>query len=448
MSVSEKGLPRPSVGAAPFCFGFGRFNPRLMPPLLLRFWTVFGLLLGSVPGLGLNTAFSEIPVHRFSEAPHSYWTRSPSDAFSLLIGKQQEGSLPPLAGDAREQVVSLLKALNIHKSSQILAYSATSLQSGLILPSNPRAIYFNEEVYVGYVPGGRLEIAAIDPSLGPVFYLAQAGASGHLQQQRTERCMNCHAGRTSWGVPGLVAESVIATANSGASLDGFRREVAGHTIPLAERLGGWHVTGAHEQGRHLGNLLGTAVDGGYSTYANPPGKRFDWGRYPAQTSDLFAHLLHEHQIGFHNLVTLGLYRTRDALAAGNGSVRSQDRQELDEIAWRLVRYLLFQAEAGLPEGGLRPDEELRNAFLARRIAGPSGRSLRELDLETRLFKNRCSYMIYTKGFAALPREFRQRVLRGLTLALAEPGAPPEFDYLPPEEKRFIRLILRETGILQ
>jgi hypothetical protein len=57
-------------------------------------------------------------------------------------------------------------------------------------------------------------------------------------------------------------------------------------------------------------------------------------------------------------------------------------------------------------------------------------------------------MIYTKGFKALPREFRQRVLRGLTLALAEQGAPVEFDYLPPDEKRSIRLILRETGILQ
>jgi hypothetical protein len=407
-----------------------------------------GIALGIAICLVLNTAHSEIPVHRFSEAPHSYWNRSPSDAFAALIAKQQDGNLPPLAGDPREQVAELLEALNVPKSSQLLAYSATSLQSGLILPSNPRAIFFNEEVYVGYVPGGRLEIAAIDPAIGPVFYLAQATASGRLQQQRTERCMNCHAGRTSWGVPGLVAESVIATVNSGASLDGFRREVAGHTIPLKERLGGWHVTGAHEQGPHLGNLLGTAVDGGYSTYANPPGKRFDWARYPAQTSDLFAHLLHEHQIGFHNLVTLGLYRTRDALAVGGGSVRLQDRQELDEIAWRLVRYLLFQGEVALPEGGLRPDPELRNAFLARQIVGPSGRSLRELDLENRLFKNRCSYMIYTKGFAALPREFRQRVLRGLTLALAEQGAPAEFGYLPPEEKRSIRLILRETGIFQ
>lgn len=401
-----------------------------------------------VGGLFSAHALSEIPVHRFREAPHSYWSRTPTDAFAALLARQQSGRLAALSGDAQGQLVALLRALQVPHSSQLLAYSATSLQSGLILPSNPRAIYFNEEVYVGYVPGGRLEVAAIDPVLGPVFYLAQTDSTGRLQAQRTERCMNCHAGRTSWGVPGLVAESVIATAGSGASLDGFRRELAGHTIPLAERLGGWHVTGAHEEGEHLGNLLGAAAEGGYVKFANPPGTRFDWGRYPARTSDLFAHLLHEHQIGFHNLVTFGLYRTRDALEAGGGSIRPEDRAALDEIAWRLVRYLLFSGEAVLPAGGLRPDPELREAFSSRRLAGASGRSLRDLELNTRLFVNRCSYMIYTHGFSSLPSELKQRVLRGVSLALEEKGAPSEFAYLPPEEKRSIRLILRETGVLR
>jgi hypothetical protein len=398
-------------------------------------------------GMSLSpAAVGEIPVHRFHEPTHGYWTRAPVDAFNALVAKQQAGNAVSFSGDAREQLVALLKTLDIAVSSQMLVYSATSLQSGLILPSNPRAIYFNEEVYVGYAPGGRLEVAAVDPALGPVFYLAKSDSGRPLQVQRSERCMNCHAGRTSWGVPGLVAESVIATVNSGASLDGFRREQAGHTIPLSERLGGWHVTGAHEQGGHLGNLLGTAEGGGYTRYPNPPGSRFHWDHYPVATSDLFAHLLHEHQIGFHNLVTLGLYRTRDALAAGGGAIRAEDRAELDEIAWKLVRYLLFSGEAALPEGGLKPDSRLLADFTARRIAGPSGRSLRDLDLAKRLFTNRCSYMIYTRGFSSLPAEFKRRVLKGLTIALSENGAPAEFDYLPAQEKGNIRLILRETGI--
>jgi hypothetical protein len=156
----------------------------------------------------------------------------------------------------------------------------------------------------------------------------------------------------------------------------------------------------------------------------------------------------EHQVGFHNLVTLGLYRTRDALAAGNGSVRAADRSDLDEIAWRLVRYLLFANEAALPQGGLKPDPAYASAFLSRRRTGPSGGALRDLDLSTKLLRFRCSYMIYTKGFAELPPEMKRRVLQGLAIALREEGAPAEFSYLPVAEKRAIRIILRETGIFQ
>jgi hypothetical protein len=392
-------------------------------------------------------AAAEIPVHRFPDAPHHYWTQQPSDAFTQWLSKAKTGPALFAASDEKTQLIFLLKALEIPESSQLLVYSATSFQSGLILPSNPRAIYFNEESYVGFVPSGRLEVSSVDPDLGPVFYLMRPSAEGRVDAVRSERCMNCHAGRTSAGVPGFVAESVIATASSGASLDGFRREVTGHGIPLRERFGGWHVTGVHEHGEHLGNLLGAGAGGGYERVSNPPGSRFDWNHYPVKTSDLFAHLLLEHQIGFHNLVTLGLYRTRDALTAGAGRVRVEDRAALDEIAWRLVRYLLFSEEAAIPKGGVQPDPVYANAFLARRRASVSGGSLRDLDLGTRLFKYRCSYMIYTRGFLLLPPEMKRRVFQGLSIALREQGAPPEFDYLPAEEKRAIRTILRETGLV-
>lgn len=388
---------------------------------------------------------AEIPVHRFPDAPHHYWTRSPSDAFAQWLAKAK--TAPGLfdVRDEKAQLSVLLKSLGIPDSSQLLVYSATSFQSGLILPSNPRAIYFNEESYVGFVPNGRLEVSSVDPVLGPVFYLVRTGTDGRLEASRSERCMNCHAGRASEGVPGFVAESVIATASSGASLDGFRRELTGHAIPLQDRLGGWHVSGAHEKGEHLGNLLGVGAGGGYTRLENLPGTRFDWNRYPVKTSDLFPHLLLEHQIGFHNLVTLGLYRTRDALEAGNGSVRNEDRAALDEIAWRLVKYILFAQEAALPAGGVKPDPAFANAFLARRRAGGSGASLRDLDLGTRMFKYRCSYMVYTNGFVSLPLEMKRRVFKGLSIALRDEGAPPEFAYLPVAEKRMIRTILKETG---
>lgn len=399
--------------------------------------------------VGANAGASGVPfaVHRFSEPPHSYYQRTPGDAFSLWLARVRASESARMEGDEKERLLSILSELRVPVESQLLVYSATSLQSGLIVPANPRALYFNEEVYLGFVPGGRLEVAAIDPELGPVFYLVGASGAGKMEAVRSERCMNCHAGRTSWQVPGLVTESVIPTT-TGASLDGFRREVVGHTIPIRERLGGWHVTGAPENAEHFGNLLGQPAPGGYRTVANPPGVRFEWGRYPVQTSDFVAHLLHEHQIGFHNLVTLALYRVRDALEAGSGSIRREDSAALDEIAWRVVRYILFADEAALPAGGVRPDPAFVRQFYSRRIAGASGAALRDLDLQTRLFRYRCSYMIHTPGFVALPDAVRGRILAALERALGEEGAPAEFEYLPVDEKRAIRRILRETGVLR
>jgi hypothetical protein len=390
--------------------------------------------------LGVTEDFA---IHRFPDAPHVYYQRTPRDAFSTWMGRVRSGHATVAEGDEKSRLLSILGALQVPVESQLLVYSATSLQSGLIVPANPRALYFNEEVYVGFVPGGRLEVAAIDPEMGPVFYLVNGATGARVDAVRSERCMNCHAGRTSWRVPGLVAESVIPTT-TGASLDGFRREIVGHTIPIKDRLGGWHVTGAHERGEHWGNVLGQPAPGGYRTITNAPGNQFDWAKYPARTSDLFTHLIHEHQLGFHNLVTLAVYRFRDALDAGSGKIRDGDRVLLDEIAWRLVRYILFQNEAALPAGGIQPDPAFMRVFESRRVAGKSGASLRDLDLRTRLFKHRCSYMMYTPGFLALPDSMRQRVFNALDLALRENGAPGEFDYLPVEEKRAIRRILRET----
>lgn len=411
---------------------------------LLR-WLCAGLPL--LAGAESGNLKAEIPVHRFSEAPHLYWKTAPQDAFSKLLERLRSGDFVLQGRDEKTQLTSLLRALDVSESSQLLAYSATSLQSGLILPSNPRAIYFNEEIYVGFVPNGKFEVASIDPALGPVFYLLRVDPAGRSEAVRSERCMNCHAGRTSFGVPGLVAESVIATPSSGASLDGFRREMTGHTIPLNQRLGGWHVTGAHEKGQHLGNLLGEAEAGGYRTISNPPGGRFSWEHYPVRTSDLLAHLVFEHQLGFHNLVTLAAYRTRDALDAGNGVVLPDHETALDDIAQRLVRYLLFAQEASLPSGGVHADPVFLKAFTARRLAGASGKSLRDFDLEGRLFKYRCSYMIYTRGFASLPAEMKGRVFSRLRSALTVGGGMDEFRYLPDAEKRTIMAILTETGVL-
>ena len=387
----------------------------------------------------------EIPRTPLRDAPHSYWETKSTDAFAHLAPQILSGDLRLDDTSEKTYLLSLLKALDVPVESQLLVYSATSLQSGVIKPSNPRALYFNEEVYVGFVPNGKLEIAAIDPALGPVFHIFEPNARGGRPIiERTERCMNCHAGRATDQVPGLVAESVIVMEGSGATLKGYRRDQTGHQIPIDERLGGWHVTGKHAKGDHLGNLTGTSKAQGDRRISNPPGRLFSMDRYLVDTSDFLTHLIHEHQLGFHNRVTSAVYRTREALEAGNGRLSTTHGAELNEHARELIRYILFADEAELPRGGVEGDPAFMRVFSERKIAAANGASLRDFDLRTRLFKYRCSYMIYTPGFLKMPPEFLERVWKGMDTVLREEGGPAEFNYLSPEEKRSIRQILRET----
>lgn len=385
-----------------------------------------------------------IPRKPLGEEPHSYWDTRSTDAFAKLVPEIESGSLKFDETSEKTRLLDLLKALDVPVESQLLVYSATSLQSGVIRPTNPRALYFNEEVYVGFVPNGKLEIAAIDPALGPVFHIYEPGRSGAPEIARTERCMNCHAGNATDQVPGLVAESVIVMQGSGATLKGYRREQTGHQIPIPDRLGGWHVTGKHANGDHLGNLIGTSQAQGDKRIKNPPGTLFSWDRYPIESSDFLTHLIHEHQLGFHNRVTSAVYRTREALEEGRGSVSPSHSTALNEHARELIRYILFAEEAELPRGGVEGDPAFMKVFADRKVAASNGASLRDFDLRTRLFKYRCSYMIYTPGFLKMPPEFLKRVWMGLDTVLKEEGGPVEFNYLPPAEKRAIRQILRET----
>ncbi len=403
--------------------------------LKMRIVAFVALVLGSVLG-GREVGAKDFPLKRFAEPPHDYWSREPKDAFARRSGVVEKALSDFFASPGAVSLADLLGSMGLPASSQLLVYSATSLQSGLIRPDNPRALYFSDEVYLGYVPGGRLEVAAIDPEMGPVFYLVEPGR-GRVSVSRTNRCMNCHGGRASEMVPGLVAESVIPTT-TGASLDGFRREITGHTIPVRDRLGGWYGTGPHAGGTHHGNLLGTAAGGGYTTSRLVPGKSFDWSHYPTGTSDFFVHLVHEHQLGFHNLVTLALYHARED--------RPDKADVLERLARRLLDYVLFREEAALPQSGIFPDPVFLRDFVRNAVRAKDGRSLRDVDLQTRMFRYRCSYMGYTQGFKALPESFLRIFNRMLERALSNPSERG-FDHIPAAEKKAILEILRDTGVL-
>lgn len=378
------------------------------------------------------------------EAPeHDYWKRPLKDPFTLLKDDLEKGKLNLDESSEKAYLESLLKALNIPVSTQMVVYSTTSLQLSLISPRTPRAVYFNEDLYLGYVQGGRIEIVSIDPELGGIFYIFDIPRNGARPvAERSERCMKCHADEDTHEVPGIAIKSVIP-GPTGGSLESYRRGLSGHEIPISDRFGGWHVTGADEVKPHWGNLTGRFTPEGIVTTPLPPGERFDWSVFPVATSDLLAHLLHEHQAGFVNRVVQAHYRLRTALELGNGKLRPDDRAMVDKQVEELTRYLLFANEAGLP-APFPGDSRLKEEFLATRRANQAGDSLKDFDLETHLFRNRCSYMIYSPVFQSLPEGFKKLVYARIAKALAPSPADPDFSHLPNTEKLRIKAILKET----
>ena len=125
-------------------------------------------------------------VRDFEKPPHNYWERPLKDRFTQIKAALESGKLPLDHSSEKVFVTSLLKALNISPATQTLVYSTTSLQLRRISPRNPRALYFNEDIYVGWVPGGQIEIASIDPDLGGIYYIFDIPrVSGPIKVERS-----------------------------------------------------------------------------------------------------------------------------------------------------------------------------------------------------------------------------------------------------------------------
>ena len=397
-----------------------------------------------LPGALCAAAALPEPTYRdFDLPPHNYHTAPLKDRFTRLKADLESGRIPLDRTGEKAFVLSLLKALDIPATSQMLVFSTTSLQLRLITPQNPRAIFFNEDLYLGYIPGGKIELISMDPELGAVFYLFDIPAGSRpVAPERSERCVNCHTREDTGFVPGLVIKSVIP-GPTGGSLKTFRGGQTGHGIPFAERFGGWYVTGDRGLAHEWANVIGRYSGDDISKTVIRPGQLFDFSKYPAATSDILPQLLHEHQAGFANRVLQAAYRTRTALHLDKGSLSPAHNAELAEQARIVTRYLLFADEVPLPAGGIEGDAAFKKDFLAKRRVVQGG-SLRDFDLRTRLFRYRCSYMIYSPEFQGLPAAMKQRIYLRLREALGTARPDPEYAQLPPAEKAAIHTILKAT----
>ncbi len=396
---------------------------------------------------GLNAApdAKEIVIE-FRKPPHNYLTHEAQDRFAGLLKKLNSGAVQLDTSDDKAFLRSLLEVLDIPVSSQILVFSASSLQSEIINPRNPRALYFNEDTYVGFVPGGKVEVISMDPTHAAIFYIFERLSPGGSLPMiaRSEKCFNCHAGSATRRVPGLIAESLLPMA-SGASLETYRRDEQGHQIPLDQRFGGWHLTGGHHLPQTHANLMGVSTSAGkFDKVPAEPGQMWDISRHLLPTSDILPHLVHEHQLGFENRVFHAAYFMRTLMDQERGMLSSAAKAEVEKLAEDLARYVLFSDEAKLPAKGIEGDPAFMRDFARNRKATRTGLSLKDFDLRTRMFKHRASYMLYTESWQKLPSVLKERVYYKMAEGLREQNPAPLGAHIPADEKRAIRMILKET----
>jgi hypothetical protein len=338
-----------------------------------------------------------------------------SDAVTVLRREVAAGDTT-LVFDGRQGFLrSILEKLNVPVESQILLFSKTGIQQAFTSPETPRALYFNDRVIVGYIPGApAIEMASHDQTQGVVFQTLAQSAAVPNQFARPDRCMACHLSANSMDVPGILVRSLFTNAD-GRALPALGSFIVSHRTPLEQRWGGWYVTGTHGAARHMGNAMVSdaakpeAAIGDHTLNRSSLLDRVDAAAYPVNTSDIAALMVFDHQGHAMNLLTRLGWEAR--LAAAEDRL-DFSKGELRDLARETADYFAFADEVALP-APVRGVSEFTRIFSA---AGPrdrQDRSLRELDLQSRLFKYRCSYMIYSPAFDALPPAATSAVLARL-----------------------------------
>jgi hypothetical protein len=386
--------------------------------------------------------------------PLRYSDTAATDPLAVLAAGAPPGMVVTNARTPLDRLRSVLKLLDVPEESQVLVFSKTSKQNPLIHPGNPRCLFFNANSYVGYVPGGDIEVITHDPVLGAVFYLIGGGNEAQTLRisRDTSQCLSCHGTARTESVPGVLVRSVFPDA-SGQPLFAQGSFLIDHRSPIRERWGGYYVTGQSSL-PHLGNrtfeetaervLPEKAIQ-----LASVEG-RIDTSRYLRSTSDIVALMVLEHQCHVHNTMAAAAvnYRRMRWLQQSLDPAADPDAGSAgrfaDEAAARIVKLLLFENEADLGEDGIAGDPAYQDALLSRFPKTRDGHSLADFNLYDRLFKHRCSYMIYSAAFGALPERIRSAVIHQLHDILTSEPAPSNHPDLKSGSRRRIAAILSET----
>jgi len=358
------------------------------------------------------------------------------DPVAELNRKIQEGKLELKFDDAQGYLRSLLEALHIPIESQMVVFSKTSIQSMRIEPRSPRTLFFNDSVVVGWVRGGFIELAAQDPREGFVFYALDERPWVHQERvtkpevraeplmTRRQDCLNCHVSSATFGIPGTLIRSVFAGPD-GVPVRQAPQYNTDQRTSFDKLWGGWYVTGDSGSLRHMGNAV--VADPAEPLQMKPLESlkaKFDPSAYLSPFSDIVALMVFEHQAHMMNLL------------ARAGRSHPIDSETVNEV----VDYMLFADEPPLADK-VASTSGFAEEFAARGPFDAKGRSLRQLNLEHRLMRYPCSYMIYSDAFAGLSAEAKDAIYRRMWRILSGEENRPR---LAADDRRAIVEILRDT----
>ncbi|MBP9223144.1 MAG: hypothetical protein KBF76_04710 [Verrucomicrobiales bacterium] len=408
---------------------------------------------------GWAYAFDEL----YERAPIHYNEAVANTAVTRLIESAAKDKTLSTGTD-REILGKMLSALKIPIESQVLVFSKTSAQNSRISPETPRALYYSDDVYLGWVQGGDIEVASFDPKIGVVFHLVklttrQAGHPPELVRERS--CLNCHAGSSNQNMPGLMVRSVFPS-DSGLPIFEAGTYHTRQSSPISERWGGWYVTGEVEGNTHLGNVIASiGAENHVELKPFSDGKVIQLDDFLRSSpylnggkSDVVALMVLEHQVGVHNVLVEANLTTRATMhrhiemqkAFGepiDAPLSETNDRILTRLADKVLHEMLYVDEIAL-EGGIDGSLAFQDAFARNQRKSKDGRSLKDFRLYGRLMKYRCSHLIYSTVFESLPPEIKTRILDQLHGILTEPAAWPEYAHLGDSERGHIREILLET----
>jgi len=346
---------------------------------------------------------------------------------------------------------AVLKQLGINIDSQVLVFSRTSIQTSHISPRTPRAIYFNDDTAVGFVQNGEvLELSAIDPKQGAVFYSLDTEKSDRPEFARRDDCLRCHQGAPTMGIPGIMISSVHPSNDAEGRDSHGSAYITDDRTSFEQRWGGWYVTGTHGSAVHLGNnpeltdplSPGKASKEGTQNVTSLE-DRFNTSRYLAPTSDIVALMTIEHQTRMNNLMTRIGWDARIALREGRGTLEPAARDRINTEIEEMVGYMLFVDEEPLKQP-VKGVSTFTKTFAERGPRDSKGRSLRDFDLQKRLFRYPLSYLIYSAAFDGMPDVVRERVYQRLYEVLTGKDKSQTFAGISPADRQAVFEIVRAT----